>query len=79
MPADLSPAYWPKARARRVASLSGAAVALARRAMLRGAEGSFAASLASVEAIYRKLLRTQDAIEGLEAFLEKRPPAWRHR
>ena len=75
--ADLDAAV--EARARRVASLSGAAVALARRAMLRGAEGSFAASLASVEAIYRKVLRTKDAIEGLEAFLEKRPPAWRHR
>jgi cyclohexa-1,5-dienecarbonyl-CoA hydratase len=75
--ADLDAAV--EARARRVASLSGAAVALARRAMLRGAEGSLQASLASVEAIYRKLLRTKDAIEGLEAFLEKRPPAWRHR
>lgn len=66
-------------RARRVASLSGAAVALARSALLRGAEGSFAASLTSVEGIYRRLLRTRDAIEGLEAFLGKRPPAWRHR
>ncbi|HZN04657.1 MAG TPA: enoyl-CoA hydratase-related protein [Candidatus Polarisedimenticolia bacterium] len=66
-------------RARRVASLSGAAVALARSAMLRGAEGSFAASLTSVEGIYRRLLRTRDAVEGLQAFLQKRPPDWRHR
>jgi 1,4-dihydroxy-2-naphthoyl-CoA synthase len=24
-------------------------------------------------------MRTEDASEGLKAFLEKRPPAWRHR
>ncbi len=67
-------------RARRVASLSGAAVALARRAILRGAEGPLLPALGAVETIYRnRLLRTRDAREGLEAFLEKRPPAWKHR
>src|SRR5262245_20109531 len=67
-------------RARRVASLPGAAAALARRAILRGADGPFAPALRSVESIYLgRLLRTRDAREGLEAFLEKRPPGWKHR
>jgi 1,4-dihydroxy-2-naphthoyl-CoA synthase len=26
-----------------------------------------------------ELMRTEDAVEGLQAFLEKRDPAWRHR
>jgi len=67
-------------RARRVASLSGAATALARLAIRRGAEGPLTAALGAVESIYRgRLLRTKDAGEGLRAFLEKRPPTWRHR
>jgi cyclohexa-1,5-dienecarbonyl-CoA hydratase len=67
-------------RARRVASLSGAAVALARRAILRGAEGPIGPALRAVESIYlARLLKTRDAREGLEAFLDKRPPAWKHR
>jgi len=76
--ADLEAAV--ERRARRVASLSGAAVALARRALLRGAEGPLEPALRSVESIYlKRLLRTRDAREGLEAFLDKRPPAWKHR
>jgi 1,4-dihydroxy-2-naphthoyl-CoA synthase len=26
-----------------------------------------------------ELMQTEDAVEGLQAFLEKRDPAWRHR
>ncbi|HET8947068.1 MAG TPA: enoyl-CoA hydratase-related protein [Candidatus Polarisedimenticolia bacterium] len=76
--ADLEAAV--ERRARRVASLSGAAVALARRAILRGAEGPLEPALRAVESIYlRQLLKTRDAREGLEAFLDKRPPTWKHR
>ena len=36
--------------------------------------------LEDVEALYlEKLMATRDAREGLEAFLEKRPPKWEHR
>ena len=65
-------------RVKRVASLSGTAVALARQAIRRGAEGPLEAALRSIETIYRnRLLKTRDAREGLEAFLQKRPPRWR--
>jgi cyclohexa-1,5-dienecarbonyl-CoA hydratase len=36
--------------------------------------------LAGVENLYlEELMATRDAIEGLGAFLEKRPPKWEHR
>jgi enoyl-CoA hydratase/carnithine racemase len=36
--------------------------------------------LERAEAIYRQeLLRTEDAAEGVRAFLQKRKPSWRHR
>ena len=38
------------------------------------------AKLARVEALYLEdLMATRDAVEGLEAFLAKRPPRWEHR
>jgi cyclohexa-1,5-dienecarbonyl-CoA hydratase len=68
------------ARAARLTGLSGAALRLARRALRRGAEGPLEGALKDVEDIYLKeLMRTEDANEGLKAFLEKRQPSWRHR
>ena len=57
--------------------LSRVALLSTRRA-LREADGKpFAAALDSVEHIYRKeLMQTDDAKEGLAAFLEKRKPKW---
>ena len=54
------------------------------RYALRAARADFAArvreKLASVEKLYlEELMGTRDAIEGLGAFLEKRPPKWEHR
>jgi cyclohexa-1,5-dienecarbonyl-CoA hydratase len=38
------------------------------------------AKLARIEALYLEdLMATRDAVEGLEAFLAKRPPKWEHR
>lgn len=51
---------------------------------VRAARGPFAAAakrrLAEVEALYLdELMRTRDAVEGLQAFIEKRTPAWENR
>jgi|DewCreStandDraft_2_1066082.scaffolds.fasta_scaffold04181_3 cyclohexa-1,5-dienecarbonyl-CoA hydratase len=58
--------------------LSGAALALCKRAM-RFASQPFAEALAAVERLYLEdLMATADAHEGLAAFLEKRKPVWRN-
>ena len=53
---------------------------LSTRKALREANGKpFDAALNTVEDIYLKeLMLTDDAKEGLSAFLEKRPPVWRN-
>jgi cyclohexa-1,5-dienecarbonyl-CoA hydratase len=67
-------------RAARCSQLSGAALRLAGRAIRRGAVGTCEEALKDIEAIYlQELMRTEDATEGLNAFLEKRPPSWKHR
>lgn len=59
---------------------SSAALAHALRASRRGWLPEFREHLAAVERIYLdELMHTADAGEGLRAFLEKRPPQWRHR
>jgi cyclohexa-1,5-dienecarbonyl-CoA hydratase len=69
-----------RALAESLASKSGAALALARRALRYGAVGSRDEALDRVEALYAQdLARTEDAEEGIAAFLGKRPPRWRHR
>ena len=67
-------------RAARSAQLSGAALRLARRAIRRGSVGPCEEALKDVEAIFlQELMRTEDATEGLNAFLEKRQPSWKDR
>jgi len=64
----------------RLAGKSAAALALARRALRAGAAGTFDDALARLEALYlAEVLRTEDAEEGVAAFLEKRQPSWRNR
>jgi len=66
--------------AQRVASKSAAVVALARRALREAGGLDLANRLQRAESIYREdLLRTQDAGEGVSAFLERRKPNWKHR
>jgi cyclohexa-1,5-dienecarbonyl-CoA hydratase len=57
---------------------SAVALRMARRAVLAG--DGFEERLAGAERLFLEtLMRTEDAAEGLRAFLEKRPPAWRDR
>jgi cyclohexa-1,5-dienecarbonyl-CoA hydratase len=65
---------------RLLAAKSAAVLGLARRALRAGASGTPQDALAEVERLYREeLLPTEDAEEGVRAFLEKRPPRWKDR
>jgi cyclohexa-1,5-dienecarbonyl-CoA hydratase len=60
-------------------SLSGAALTSARHAIREAAGKPFVDALARAEDIYlNELMTTNDAKEGLAAFLEKRKAVWRH-
>lgn len=65
-------------QAKRLAGLSRAALVLAKRALTMGF-GNWAAMLPEMERIYLdELMQTADAHEGLNAFMEKRKPVWKH-
>jgi len=58
---------------------SAAALRVAKRMLRGGDEEALRASLSRVGRMYSEdLMRTRDAIEGLQAFMEKRRPAWSH-
>jgi len=53
---------------------------IARRAIYEAMEEGFEAALRRVTEIYlNSLIKTEDAVEGLKAFMEKRKPNWRGR
>ena len=55
------------------------AVAAVKRAVRSGSDGSLAGGLRREREEFARLLGSEDAREGLSAFLEKRPPTWRGR
>ncbi len=60
-------------------SKSASSLRFAARALRAGFRARFASDLAQVERLYLdSLMATRDAVEGLEAFLAKRPPQWRN-
>jgi cyclohexa-1,5-dienecarbonyl-CoA hydratase len=62
----------------KLTKLSAAALRLTKRAVRVGSVGRFADGLAAVEELYLgPLMDTEDAHEGLAAFMEKRAPVWR--
>jgi enoyl-CoA hydratase/carnithine racemase len=65
--------------ARRVADRPPIAVRLAKQAVLAAEETSLAAGLETERRMYELSMATEDRIEGMQAFLEKRRPEFRGR
>jgi len=61
-------------------SKSSVVLALTKRALREGAGRHFESALDRAHDLYvRELIRTDDMLEGMAAFLEKRPPSWKNR
>ena len=65
--------------ARTLAALSPATLALGKEAFYRALELPYAQALAQLRDLLTIVARSEDAQEGIAAFLEKRPPHWRGR
>ena len=64
----------------RFRNLSAAALGFAREAIDLGRGRSLDSALKDVETLYlNELMKTHDATEGVNAFMEKRKPEWRNR
>jgi enoyl-CoA hydratase/carnithine racemase len=68
------------ALAGRISRHSAAALRLAKQALRGGEPAARAAALRAQGELYlHRVMTTQDALEGLLAFVEKRAPAWADR
>ena len=62
----------------KLTSLSSVVLRLTKRATLQGLTLGFEEALALSEDVYlNQLMKTEDATEGLRAFMEKRKPVWK--
>jgi cyclohexa-1,5-dienecarbonyl-CoA hydratase len=65
--------------ANKISRHSAAALKVTKRALRVGFAERRAAAYSAVDKIYvNELMRTEDAVEGLQAFLDKRKPTWKH-
>jgi cyclohexa-1,5-dienecarbonyl-CoA hydratase len=70
---------WVEEKTAQISGMSGAAQKINKKALRLGVE-DWGKTLKEIEKIYlEELMSTADAKEGLEAFLEKRPPIWKHK
>ena len=68
------------ALAQAMARHSAAALRITKRALRAGIDASRSAAFVDVGRLYiDELMETEDAVEGLRAFLDKRQPTWAHR
>ncbi len=65
--------------ATRIAALSQPSVRLAKEAVSRAFETGLADGIRTERRLFHSLFATEDAREGMAAFAEKRPPAFRNR
>jgi len=64
----------------KIAANSSVVLEHAKRAMLTGHGQPYHVAMPNIERLYlEKLMETEDAVEGLTAFMEKRKPAWKDR
>jgi len=64
----------------KLSSLSGIVLKLTKKAVYQGVDRDFKDVLAKIEDVYlNEVMKTDDASEGLAAFLEKRAPAWKNK
>jgi len=63
--------------ARKIAEVSQTAVRIAKTVINRGADANFTTASSYETEAFSILFSTDDAKEGMKAFLEKRPPKWR--
>jgi cyclohexa-1,5-dienecarbonyl-CoA hydratase len=64
----------------RLRELSASSLAMTRAALDLGGRTGFESALAEVENLYlHELMKTEDAHEGVRAFMERRKPEWRNR
>ena len=60
--------------------LSASALSMTRMALDLGTRQSFESALTNVENLYlHELMKTEDAEEGVRAFIEKRKPEWKNK
>jgi enoyl-CoA hydratase/carnithine racemase len=67
------------ALAARIASMPPVAVRLAKRAVLAADESPLTTGMSLERRLYELTMATEDRVEGMTAFLERRPPEWRGR